>query len=98
MDEAFITTLLGACGPVTSWKRLADPDTKKLKSFGFCEYENPLAALRALRLLANIEIDGTRLLLNVDSKTQEALNKFDATYKHPQVAQQEEVESQELSV
>lgn len=90
VEDSFILNLLTACGPVTQWKRLADPDTGKLKSFGFCEYDNPLSALRALRLLANVEIDGAHLLLNVDSKTQEALSTFEATYKHPQVAQQDE--------
>lgn len=30
--------LIGACGTVRSWKRLQDPDTGKLKNFGFVEY------------------------------------------------------------
>jgi len=70
VEDEFLRKLLSHCGAVSKWTRITDPETGQLKSFGFCEYAAPQAALRALRLLKDIEIDiDKKLLLNVDQKT-----------------------------
>ncbi|KAK3289410.1 hypothetical protein CYMTET_3159, partial [Cymbomonas tetramitiformis] len=76
VGEDFITSLLETCGEVKSWKRVQDPETKKLKSFGFCEYEDAESVLRAMRILNKYELDGQPLLLNVNQATQKYLNDY----------------------
>ncbi len=47
--------LLKACGTVKSFKRLITPANKP-QGFGFAEFEDPNAALRALSLLHGVEL------------------------------------------
>jgi len=47
--------LLKACGTVKSFKRLITPANKP-QGFGFAEFEDPSAALRALSLLHGVEL------------------------------------------
>lgn len=42
--------MLQRCGNVLSWKRVQGA-SGKLQAFGFCEYEDPDATLRCIRLL-----------------------------------------------
>lgn len=42
---------------------MADPETGKLKGFGFCEYEHPEGASRAVRILSNLKLDESNLLV-----------------------------------
>ena len=37
---------------------MEDPDTKALKPFGFCEYEDAEGVIRALALLQNLAVGG----------------------------------------
>lgn len=69
VPDSVIRTLLEACGRVRSWKRQEDPDTKQLKGFGFCEFEDAEGVLRALRLLNNLKLDGQELLLKCNAAT-----------------------------
>lgn len=88
VDDDFLKPLIELCGPISKWTRLSDPQTGKKKSFAFCEFGNPLSALRALRIINDLEIDDGKLLVNVDSKTQETLDKFqENTNKSSQTAQ-----------
>ena len=45
-------------------------------AFGFCEFGNPDAALRAIRLLHDLDVSDKKLVAKVDSKTQEVLEKY----------------------
>ena len=45
--------LLTTCGPVVSWKRVQGA-TGKLQAFGFCEYSNPDAGQRSIRLVGGL--------------------------------------------
>ena len=74
-QDAMIRHLLNTCGPVTSWKRVQGA-TGKLQAFGFCEYGNPDAALRAIRILHDWEIADKKLVVKVDAKTKDVLEDY----------------------
>ncbi|KAI8811501.1 hypothetical protein BJ742DRAFT_143818 [Cladochytrium replicatum] len=48
--DEWMEKILGTCGAVKSWKRMTDAQGKP-KAFGFCVYEDAVAALRALKVL-----------------------------------------------
>ncbi|KAK3922491.1 RNA-binding protein 25 [Frankliniella fusca] len=68
--DAMIRHILATCGPscVQSWKRV--------QAFGFCEFAGPDSALRAIRLLHDMEVGNKKLVVKVDSKTQIELDKY----------------------
>ena len=47
-----------------------------VSGFGFCEFANPAAALRAIRMLDSYEIASKKLVVKADSKTNEILNEY----------------------
>ena len=51
----FCMFLPQACGPIKSFKRLITPANKP-QGFGFAEFEEPDAALRAMALLQGVEL------------------------------------------
>jgi len=73
--DAMVRHLLTTCGPVVSWKRVQGA-TGKLQAFGFCEYSNPDAGLRAIRLLNNYTIADKALVVKVDAKTKKLLEEY----------------------
>ena len=78
ISDQLIKQLLEACGPVKSWKRMEDPDTKQLKPFGFCEFEDAEGVLRALNLLQNLSVGGQELLLKCNTGTQKYIAEYEA--------------------
>lgn len=48
----------------------------KMQGFGFCDFDNPVATLRVIRLLNGYEIADKKLLVKVDQKTQELLSDY----------------------
>ena len=74
-QDAMIRHLLNTCGPVNSWKRVQGA-TGKLQAFGFCEFGNPDAALRAIRITHDWEIADKRLVVKVDAKTKNVLEDY----------------------
>jgi len=74
-QDAMIRHLLNTNGPVNSWKRVQGA-TGKLQAFGFCEFGNPDAALRAIRILHDWEIADKKLVVKVDAKTKGVLEDF----------------------
>merc|ERR1719347_2101639 len=73
--DAMVRHLLTTCGPVVSWKRVQGA-TGKLQAFGFCEYSNPDAGLRAIRLLNSYTIADKALVVKVDAKTKKLLEEY----------------------
>merc|ERR1719225_1675329 len=73
--DAMVRHLLTTCGPVISWKRVQGA-TGKLQAFGFCEYNNPDAGLRAIRLLNEFTIADKALVVKVDAKTRKILEEY----------------------
>lgn len=45
-------------------------------AFGFCEFGNPDAALRAIRLLHELEIGPRKLVVKVDAKANAVLEEY----------------------
>ena len=66
-QDAMIRHLLNTNGPVNSWKRVQGA-TGKLQAFGFCEFGNPDAALRAIRILHDWDIADKNLVVKVELK------------------------------
>ncbi|KAF9450543.1 hypothetical protein P691DRAFT_797996 [Macrolepiota fuliginosa MF-IS2] len=84
ITDAFLNQLLGACGPVKSFKRLITPAMKP-QGFGFAEFEEPGGAVRALELLEGVELpaleDGCvnkKLVVKPDEKTRLFLDGYKA--------------------
>lgn len=70
--DPMVRALLGACGPVLSWKRVS--------TFGFCEFASPEAALRCVRLLHERPLADKKLVARTDGKMQALVD----TYKTEQ--------------
>ena len=47
-----------------------------ITAFGFCEYEDPEATLRCIRLLNEWQITGKKLVVKVDAKTRTQLDEY----------------------
>ena len=47
-----------------------------MQAFGFCEYNNPDAGLRAIRILNGFEIADKKLVVKVDAKTRKILDDY----------------------
>eukprot|EP00775_Hariotina_reticulata_P005966 gene5966-6205_t len=72
VPDDVIRELLEACGQIKSWNPVKEPSGAS-KGFGFCEYEEGEGALRSLRLLNNLKLDGQELLLKPNTATQKYL-------------------------
>ncbi|KAL8572540.1 hypothetical protein ACOMHN_040444 [Nucella lapillus] len=72
-SHTMIRQLLQRCGTVLSWKRVLG-SSGKLQAFGFCEYEQPSATLRCLRLLSGWKIADKKLIVKVDAQTRTILD------------------------
>jgi hypothetical protein len=58
---------------------MTDPKSSSLKNFGFCDYANADAALRAIRVLHDLRLGGIEnLVVKVDEKTQKYLDEYKA--------------------
>ncbi|XP_077995367.1 RNA-binding protein 25-like [Glandiceps talaboti] len=79
-SDVMIRQLLSKCGLMTSWKRVQGA-SGKLQAFGFCEYADPEASLRAIRLLHERPIGEKNLVVKVDAKTRERLDDYLAKKK-----------------
>jgi len=84
ISDGFLNSLLSACGPISSFKRLITPANKP-QGFGFAEFQDPDSALRAMSLLNGIELpaleDGCvnkKLLVKADEKTKMFLDAYQA--------------------
>ncbi|KAL4259741.1 hypothetical protein AB1N83_007447 [Pleurotus pulmonarius] len=84
ITDSYMNQLLSACGLVRSFKRLITPANKP-QGFGFAEYEDLDAALRAMNLLNGVELpaleDGCankKLLVKADEKTKLLLDAHQA--------------------
>merc|ERR1712224_464730 len=69
VSDDFVRKLLEKCGNVVKWNRAADPNTSKLTSFGFCEFDTPYGVWRALRFLNEKQLADRRLLVKCEEKT-----------------------------
>jgi len=82
-SDTLIRQILMKCGYIVSWKRVQGA-SGRLQAFGFCEYSDPDAGLRAMRLLSGCQIGDKKLLVKVDSKTRAALDAYKDLKKQEQ--------------
>lgn len=61
VQSNFVQQLLEACGPVAEWKPVTEPETGKLKGFGFVTFEEPEGVMQALQVLHDLRVDGQQL-------------------------------------
>ncbi|CAD5121807.1 DgyrCDS10279 [Dimorphilus gyrociliatus] len=73
--DTMIRQMLSCCGNVLNWKRVQGA-SGKLQAFGFCEFEKPESTLRCMRLLNKWQIGDKQLVVKVDTKTKELLDKY----------------------
>jgi len=73
--DSMVRHLLTTAGPVVSWKRVQGA-TGKLQAFGFCEYSNPDAGQRSIRLMNGKKIGDKALVVKVDAKTKKILDEY----------------------
>lgn len=73
VDDDFMEKLLRCCGPLKEWKRVIDPVTKAMKSFGFATWQTPHGALCGLRLLQGLVVDDDGALELKPGKQSEGL-------------------------
>lgn len=82
--EPMIKKILSTCGLVLNWKRVS--------TFGFCDYDGPLAGCRAVRLLHDLEVDGKSLVAKVDAKNKQLLDTYKEEESRTASARDGEVE------
>ena len=70
--EVFI--LLKKCGQIGHWKRVQGANGK-WQGFGYCDYVFEESALRAVRLLHNLQVADKKLVVKVDPKYLDKLEK-----------------------
>ncbi|EFN54448.1 hypothetical protein CHLNCDRAFT_135870 [Chlorella variabilis] len=73
VEAPFIQQLLEACGKLREWKPVTEPESGKLKGFGFVTYEEPEGVVVALQVLNNLKLDGQELALKCNKATEEYL-------------------------
>jgi len=76
VSDDFVKQLLERCGKVTKWNRAADPNSSKLTSFGFCDFEEPQGVWRALEFLHKKQLCDRRLLVKCEDKVRERIDKW----------------------
>ena len=64
VSNFMFTSIQQRCGNMMSWKRVQGA-TGKLQAFGFCEYADPEASLRAIRLLHDLELGDKKLVVSI---------------------------------
>merc|ERR1711920_619669 len=74
VSDDFVKQLLEKCGKVTKWNRAADPNTSKLTSFGFCDFEEPQGVYRALEFLHEKQLCDKRLLVKCEEKAKQTID------------------------
>ncbi|KAH8582253.1 RNA-binding domain [Cryptosporidium sp. chipmunk genotype I] len=63
VTNTHIRKLLSECGTILRWSRQEDPTTKKLSSFGLCEFDSPEGVINAVNVLNGVKISGGQLLV-----------------------------------
>ena len=62
VSDTFMERLLKICGPVASWKRSTDANGEP-RGFGFCEYEEVESMLVCLKVMNNLNLFDSRLIV-----------------------------------
>lgn len=76
INNDFLQKLLEICGKVENWRRMKDPNNNVFKTFGFCDYSCADDALRAIRNLHGLDINGDKLVVKMDVSLNSWVNEF----------------------
>jgi len=79
VPDDFVRQLLEKCGKISKWNRAADPNTSKLTSFGFCDFEEPQGVWRALEFLHDRQLCDKRLLVKCEEKAKQTIDAWKAS-------------------
>jgi len=79
VSDDFVKHLLEKCGKISKWNRAADPNTSKLTSFGFCDFEEPEGVWRALEFLHEQQLCDKRLLVKCEEKAKQTIEAWKAS-------------------
>lgn len=60
---------------MTAWRRVTDAGGEP-KSFGICEFEDPESLLRCWRLLNNMNLLGSQLMIKIDLKSEDFIEEW----------------------
>merc|ERR1711945_49856 len=78
VSDEFVKQLLEKCGKVSKWNRAADPNTSKLTSFGFCDFEDQQGLWRALHYLHERQLCDKRLLVKCEDRVKAHIDAWKA--------------------
>merc|ERR1712048_1467497 len=78
VSDEFVKSLLEKCGKVSKWNRAADPNTSKLTSFGFCDFEDQQGLWRALHFLHERQLCDKRLLVKCEDRVKAHIDAWKA--------------------
>ena len=76
ITNEFLLKLLEVCGTIDSWQRVKDPITGVFKTYGFCLYKSADGAIKALRNLNGLDINGDVLLVKAQQDTEAFLREY----------------------
>merc|ERR1719253_522795 len=75
LEDEFVRSLLEQCGRVIKWNRASDPNSGKLTTFGFCEFETLEGVWKAREALHGQYLLDKEILVKCEEK---ALTQVDA--------------------
>jgi len=64
-SEDELKEIFGRVGAIASLRLVYDKDTKQPKGYGFCDYQDPDSAVRAVKELSDAECNGRRLRIDL---------------------------------
>ncbi|KAH8741194.1 RNA-binding domain protein [Cryptosporidium ryanae] len=76
LSDSNIRKLLSECGNIMRWNRSIDPITKKLSSFGLCEFDSPVGVINAVNVLNGVKILGNQLLVKYQHGIDKEMSKW----------------------
>lgn len=82
--------LLSCCGPLKSWKRSTDASGEP-KAFGFAEYESIQSVFACQKILNNLPLFDSRVLVKADQKTNQFLTDWKDLKKEEWMSKQEKL-------
>merc|ERR1719482_956355 len=81
LDDDFVRSLLEQCGRVIKWNRASDPNSGKLTTFGFCEFESLEGVWHAGECLHDKELLGKNILVKCEEKSAAQVEEWKAQRK-----------------
>ncbi|KAJ3636390.1 hypothetical protein Zmor_004305 [Zophobas morio] len=74
--DNLVLQVLQKCGEINTWKRVRG-DSGKLQAFGFCEFSNPEGALRAMKILGQVELADKVLKVSANNTNKTTLEEYE---------------------